>query len=141
LVAIRVLGSLGDDLAPLVDALCARYAAGSGAVARFAVRVALPAPTTPVPPPAAPSPSLAAAAAARAIAALAGFDAWPEVVHPIPLFGDLDAAAFRRVLPSLVVRRLPAGAVVVRQGEPGTSFYMVATGEVVVRRAPPAGPP
>src|SRR5262249_58938399 len=54
----------------------------------------------------------------------------PAALHPIPLLSDLSEAAFRRVLGTLVLRRLPAGALVIREGEPGDAFYFVASGRL-----------
>jgi CRP-like cAMP-binding protein len=53
-------------------------------------------------------------------------------VHAIPLLSELSEAAFRRVLGTLVVRRLGDGQLVIREGEPGHSFFFVATGQVRV---------
>jgi CRP-like cAMP-binding protein len=44
----------------------------------------------------------------------------------------MSEAAFRRVLGTLVLRRLPIGALVVREGEAGNSFFFVATGDLHV---------
>jgi CRP-like cAMP-binding protein len=44
----------------------------------------------------------------------------------------MSEAAFRRVLGTLVLRRLPAGALVIREGEPGASFFFVASGQLRV---------
>src|SRR5262249_49467632 len=56
----------------------------------------------------------------------------PAALHPIPLLSDLSEAAFRRVLGTLVLRRLPAGALVIREGEPGDAFFFVADGRLRV---------
>ncbi|TMQ03908.1 MAG: cyclic nucleotide-binding domain-containing protein [Deltaproteobacteria bacterium] len=56
----------------------------------------------------------------------------PAALHPIPLLSALSEAAFRRVLGTLVLRRLPAGALVIREGEPGNAFYFVASGRLRV---------
>jgi CRP-like cAMP-binding protein len=44
----------------------------------------------------------------------------------------MSEAAFRRVLGTLVLRRLPAGSFVIREGEPGNSFFFVAGGDLRV---------
>jgi len=44
----------------------------------------------------------------------------------------LSEAAFRRVLATLVLRRLPAGALVIREGEPGNTFFFAASGQLRV---------
>ncbi|MBI5446243.1 MAG: cyclic nucleotide-binding domain-containing protein [Deltaproteobacteria bacterium] len=52
----------------------------------------------------------------------------------IPLFSDLDAESFRQVLERVLPRALEAGDVVFRQGEPGDSIFIVASGTVRVAR-------
>src|SRR5262249_8842810 len=49
-----------------------------------------------------------------------------------PLLSTLSEAAFRRVLGTLVLRRMPGGAPVIREGEAGHSFYFVAGGQLRV---------
>jgi CRP-like cAMP-binding protein len=44
----------------------------------------------------------------------------------------MSEAAFRRVLGTLLLRRLPVGSLVIREGEPGNSFFFVAGGELNV---------
>ncbi|MGN6106165.1 MAG: cyclic nucleotide-binding domain-containing protein, partial [Kofleriaceae bacterium] len=68
----------------------------------------------------------------RAIHATDAHDQFPDAVHPIPLLSSLSEAAFRRVLGTLVLRRLPADALVIREGEPGQSFFFVAGGRLRV---------
>ncbi|HSK00864.1 MAG TPA: cyclic nucleotide-binding domain-containing protein, partial [Kofleriaceae bacterium] len=77
-------------------------------------------------------PDAVAAAIARAEHATAAYKELPEALHPIPLLSSLSEAAFRRVLGTFVLRRLPAGALVVREGEPGSSFFFVAGGRLRV---------
>jgi cAMP-dependent protein kinase regulator len=59
---------------------------------------------------------------------------FPERVPPVPLFSDLGAAAFERVVGALQLRRYDHGEIVVRQGDPGDSFFVVAQGHVRVER-------
>jgi cAMP-dependent protein kinase regulator len=95
----------------------------------------MPAPTTLIPVPdlqSAPPGDLLAAAIARAEHATDGFTEWPSALHPIPLLSELSEAAFRRVLSTVLLRRLPAESMVIREGEPGTSFFFVASGEACV---------
>src|SRR4029079_3347200 len=72
-----------------------------------------------------------AAALARAEHATDKIDQLPTARHPIPLLSALSEAAFRRVLGTLVLRRLPAGALVIREGETGNAFLLV---EICQRR-------
>jgi voltage-gated potassium channel len=63
-------------------------------------------------------------------------ESWDLVVR-VPLFRDLGAAALSEIAHLLRVQDSTAGAVVVRQGEPGDSMYFIAEGEVEVRRGAP----
>jgi CRP-like cAMP-binding protein len=134
LVAARVLEAMGEEADDLLAALVVRYGSESELVGKMAARLALPDEATPVTADlsAPPDPDFARAAAARAATCLDGFDDFPAAVHAIPLLSDLSEVAFRRVLKTLVVHRLPDGELVIREGEPGTSFFFVATGRVRV---------
>jgi CRP-like cAMP-binding protein len=63
----------------------------------------------------------------------------PPALPRTPIFSDLGEAAFVELAGQVVLRRLAAGEAVVRQGEGGTSFFVVATGAVRVERAGPDG--
>jgi len=52
-----------------------------------------------------------------------------------PIFSLLEGDAFVELARALRVRRFAQGEVVVEQGAPGTSFFIVANGEVNVERA------
>lgn len=52
----------------------------------------------------------------------------------IPLFSDLDPESFRQVLDHLVPRSLAMGEMLFRQGDPGDSIFVVASGSVRVAR-------
>ncbi|MCA9676241.1 MAG: cyclic nucleotide-binding domain-containing protein [Kofleriaceae bacterium] len=135
LICQRVLESRQVDASELTSALVVHYGCDSELLNRFAARMAPPAPTTEIPVPdlrAAAPDDLAVAAARRAATATADFHDWPEALHPIPLLSALTEAAFRRVLDTLTARRLPAGALAIREGEPGQSFFFVAGGELRV---------
>jgi CRP-like cAMP-binding protein len=135
LVCARVLEAHGGDAADLTAALVVRYGCESEQLARGAARMAPPPDHLPVPIPdvrAAPPPDAIEAAIARAERATGELADLPEALHPIPLLSALSEAALRRVLGTLVLRRLPAGAIVIRQGEPGQSFFFVASGRLCV---------
>jgi CRP-like cAMP-binding protein len=126
----------GTPAEELVSALVAMYGHGSDALGKLAARLAPPAGDTNVANPPelrtpAP-PGFAATAAQRALHCLDGFDEYPEALHAIPLLSELSDKAFRRVLSALLVKRLPDGAMVIREGEPGTSFFFLAGGAVRV---------
>ena len=57
----------------------------------------------------------------------------------IPLFSDLEPAAFVELLQRCTLRRYQPGEIVLRQGEPGRSFFVVSSGTVRVRRLERAG--
>ncbi len=59
---------------------------------------------------------------------------YPRHLPPIPLFSYLDEDAFIGVLLKLRLRRFAADEVIIRQGERGESFFMVADGSVLVKR-------
>lgn len=134
-VAARVIESLGGEFDDLLASLVVRYGSESELVGKFAARINLPPPETEVAAPnlhAPAPPDLVQRAATRARTCTDGFAEFPAAVHPIPLLSSLSEAAFRRVLSTLVVRRLPDKELVIREGEPGQSFFFVATGSVRV---------
>ena len=135
IVCQRVLEARGVDASELTSALVAHYGSESDLLGKVAARIALPPATTDVAVPdlRAEAPAdLHAAAARRAAHATDAFDDFPDSLHPIPLLSSLSEAAFRRVLATLVARRLPDGELALREGEPGQSFFFVAGGEVRV---------
>jgi CRP-like cAMP-binding protein len=134
-VAARVVESLGGVPDDLLASLVVRYGSESELVGKFAARINLPEPTTELAAPdlhAPVAPDFALRAAERARTCTDEFTEYPAAVHPIPLLSELSEAAFRRVLATLVVRRLPDKLLAIREGEPGHSFFFVATGEVRV---------
>lgn len=138
LVSARVLETIGAEYRDLLAALVVYYGSESELIGKFAARINRPPADTTIDnlDPAefdAPIPvQLVHDAAQRALTCTDSFTDYPVALHPIPLLSALSEAAFRRVLGTLVVRRLPDAAMVIREGEPGTSFFFVATGEVRV---------
>lgn len=59
---------------------------------------------------------------------------YPEKLPPIPLFSDLPAEAFEQVLAALKLRRARPGEVILAEGEPGQSFFVLARGSVAVTK-------
>ena len=53
-------------------------------------------------------------------------------LRALPIFAPLGAAALEALARSLVPVEVPAGEAVIREGEPGDRFYVVADGEVDV---------
>jgi voltage-gated potassium channel len=60
------------------------------------------------------------------------------MVAKAPLFSALDASAIAEIMRHLRAQSLPAGALIVRRGEPAHSMYFIAAGEVEVEL--PSGP-
>ena len=135
LVITKVLEAQGDPADDLQTGLIMHYGSESGLVGKFAARINLPAPTSEVAPPdlqAGPAPDLEGMASLRAAGCTDGFDEYPEALHPIPLLSGLSESAFKRVLSTIVVRRMADGQLAIREGEPGQSFFLVASGQVRV---------
>jgi CRP-like cAMP-binding protein len=137
LVCARVLEAHGADSSDLTAALVVTYGSESDQLGKGATRIPLPPDTLAVAIPDVRQPVTApaetiAAALGRAEHATAKLDELPATLHPIPLLSALSEAAFRRVLGTLVLRRLPAGALVIREGEPGNAFFFVASGQLRV---------
>ena len=135
LVCARVLEAHGAESSDLTAALVVTYGQESELLGKGASRIPLPPDNLPVSVPDVrlPAPGDAVAAALlRAEHATAQLTEMPEALHPIPLLSALSEAAFRRVLGTLVLRRVPAGALVIREGEPGSAFYFVASGQLRV---------
>jgi CRP-like cAMP-binding protein len=137
LVCARVLEAHGADSSDLTAALVVTYGSESDLLGKGATRIPLPPEALPVAVPdvrqpvASPGDTIAAALQ-RAEHATDTLTDLPAMLHPIPLLSTLSEAAFRRVLGTLVLRRLPAGAAVIREGEPGIAFYFVASGQLRV---------
>jgi CRP-like cAMP-binding protein len=140
-VACQALRSLGESVAPLLDSLAVLYGAGSPRLGNRAggsgvgARLAPPDPDADIPPPeltADPDPATAAQAAAAAAASTSDLSSFPEHFPPVPLLSELSPEAFARILGQVIVRRLPHGAAIIKEGEPGHSFFLVAAGHVRV---------
>jgi CRP-like cAMP-binding protein len=135
LVCARVLEAHGADSSDILASLVVTYGSESERLGKFAARIALPPESLGLDVPdvrlAAP-PDAVAVALARAEHATDNFKEYPESLHAIPLLSTMSESAFRRVLGTLLLRRLPVGALVIREGEPGNSFFFVAGGELNV---------
>jgi hypothetical protein len=77
---------------------------------------------------------LAAVAGGRAVFRLDGGTAVPVVeialLRSLPLFAELPAPAIEGLAASLRPVRLSAGAVLIRQGDPGDAYFAIAAGEL-----------
>ncbi|MBN2498192.1 MAG: cyclic nucleotide-binding domain-containing protein [Deltaproteobacteria bacterium] len=63
-----------------------------------------------------------------------GLADYPEKLPAIPLFSDLPEDAFAAVLRDLKLRRMAGDGLVLREGEPGHSFFLLARGRVEVTK-------
>jgi CRP-like cAMP-binding protein len=59
---------------------------------------------------------------------------FPERLPPIPVLSELSASAFAAMLPAIKLVRAPAGVAIISEGEPGASFFVLASGEVRVTK-------
>jgi len=79
---------------------------------------------------------LAAAAGGRALFTLDAHAPVPVVqialLRALPLFAELPAPALEGLAAALTPAELPAGAVLIRQGEPGDAYYAIAAGQLDV---------
>jgi CRP-like cAMP-binding protein len=136
LVALKVLTALEPQLASLLAPLAELYSVESKRLGR-GVRIAPGDPDQEAP---------ATLDLSRAIpleqlaphAEKVGSDTsnipYPDKLPPIPLFSELRAEAFGAILQALKLRRVRPGEVVIAEGEPGHSFFVIARGEVKVAK-------
>jgi CRP-like cAMP-binding protein len=138
IVGCKVLESLGGNSDEIVARMASTYAHDAKGLAKFAARQApvdLDAEIAPVPADAADPAAIAQRARARALD-LSSFVQYPEGFLPVPFFSELPQALFPSAIQSLRLVRAGDGDVVIREGQLGTAFYFVATGEVrVIARA------
>ena len=142
LVAARLLEVSGQSTDDLVREIARTYCFGSPRVAKVAARVAPALETIAVDPPdlrVAPPAAFRAQAAERALRATDSFTDVPEALHKVHLLSDLSEESLLRVLKTAWIKRFPDGAQIIRQGETGTSLFLVAWGQVRVVRTTDQG--
>jgi len=140
IVGCKVLESLGGKAEEIVAVMAATYGHDAKGLAKFAARQApvdLDGEIAPVPANAAAGDPAAVAARARDRALdLSAFVQYPEGFLPVPFFSELPQSLFPTAVQLLRLVRAGDGDVVIREGQLGTAFYFVATGEVrVIARA------
>lgn len=134
LVALKMLSALEPRLGVLLHDFAGLYARNSPRLGK-SVRRALPDPNDPLsaPTPPARSPDALAVEAERVAS---NYDTaglvYPEKLIPLPLFSLLDAHEFGAVLEALRLLRVRPGTVILREGEPGTRFFVLARGHAHV---------
>jgi cAMP-dependent protein kinase regulator len=67
-------------------------------------------------------------------------DSEPPLLAPIPLFSALERDGLRALIGAFSMITVPAGAPVISEGEEGAEAYIVARGELEVRRTTDGGP-
>jgi CRP-like cAMP-binding protein len=82
---------------------------------------------TPTPPPTPPSPTSAPARPPGRTPPA------PSLPH-VPIFSDLTRDTFVALTRAMVLQRVGEGEIVIREGDEGTSFYVVATGRLAVSK-------
>ena len=141
IVCAHALAGLGEPLSPLYSPVAKRYAADSPnlAVHGGGARLSPPDPEAdvgaPILPDGTPPPNEVLAYAenlAMHAASTTDLGTLPDRYPPVPLLSELPTDAFLALLAHAVVRRVPAGTALLRQGEPGTSFFLIASGVVRV---------
>jgi CRP-like cAMP-binding protein len=145
IVALQALQDLGGSTTDLVNLMADLYAQGSPALAKFAARQApvdldaeLEAPDARNP----EDPEDPAAVVARArerAQDLSAFASYPEQFLPLAFFSELPRDVFVPVIRTLRVKRLSDGELIIREGEPSVSFFVVAAGQVRVFHTDPLG--
>jgi hypothetical protein len=137
LVALKVLSALEPKLGVLLQDIARLYARDSARIGR-SVRRAMPplhaALREPAPNAAtAIDPQLLAAQAERISASYQpDMQVYPEKLIPLPLLSLLPEPEFASVLDVLQVVRVRPDAMILREGEPGRSFFVLARGSVEV---------
>ncbi|HEX2676894.1 MAG TPA: ATP-binding cassette domain-containing protein [Polyangiales bacterium] len=63
----------------------------------------------------------------------------PERLSLIPMLGALDTSTLERVAHRLVVEHVPAGRLVLQEGDPGDHFYLIVRGRVAVSKRDATG--
>ncbi len=138
LVAISILTTLEPLLSPLIKGLSDLYSEGSDRLGR-GVRVAPSSEDRELPKTfaigACPPRDKLVAHAERLGADLSqAGQIYPEKLPPIPLFSELHPDAFEPVVAALKLRRCRPGEVILAEGQPGHSFFVIARGSVAVTK-------
>jgi len=135
LVAAKVLEDGGREVSATYHDVAHSYGAGSAKVSAHGQRTSPERPDTVVKAPDLQAeislPSLIAGAA-RAAANLDGIEDYPDTLLKIPLLSELPEPSFVKVCKTIRCIRLPQGAMVIREGEMGRSFFWLARGSVSV---------
>ncbi|HKU38201.1 MAG TPA: cyclic nucleotide-binding domain-containing protein [Polyangiales bacterium] len=138
LVALKVLSALEPRLGVLLADIARMYARDSERLGK-SVRRALPSLSQTLPAGFTPAPAVADAAALPAYAEKIASDyttselVYPERLMPIPLLSLFATEEFGTLLSALRLVRARPETLILREGEPGTSFFVLARGNAEVR--------
>jgi CRP-like cAMP-binding protein len=135
IVAIKVLEQLKVDVGPAVEALAETYGDGSERIGKGARPAPLDLEQEVLEDAPLDYPITQPALVESCVQAAGSVDPsmkFPERVPPIPLFSLLSPSTFMDVIHLVQLRRFGDGTFVVREGEIGESFYVIARGMVRV---------
>lgn len=138
LVALKILTTLEPLLESLLSGFAELYSRDSQRIGR-GIRIAPGDEQRPLPEgfalgAAPPLAELVATAEALAADLQKAGRVYPAQLPPIPLFSELPASDFAGVLAALKLRRARPGEVILAEGQPGESFYVLARGTVGVTK-------
>lgn len=146
--AVGDLRQLGVDVSPLLDDIASAFCSGSPRLAEDAAP----------PPPPLPhgddfqplssfltGPALLSKATGIIHEASLEYksleESAPPLFAPLPLFSALEKEGLRALIACFEMSTVPAGMQVIREGDEGAEAYIVARGELEVRRVPEDGAP
>jgi CRP-like cAMP-binding protein len=142
IIAIKMMTSLDDRHADVMDVLAGLYSLESDRVSAEAPRPRLPDLSAVEISQAGQNVDQVINLAGQELCDLAaklasdekGLQDYPEKLPAIPLFSDLPEDAFCNLLKELKLRRLSRGGLILREGEKGDSFFIQARGEVEISK-------
>jgi len=140
--AVGDLRQLGVDVSPHLDAIASAFCAGSPRLADDATP-----PPPPLPHDASFQPLSSFLSGPALLSKATGIihdaskeyettsaDSEEPLVSPLPLFSALEKDGLRALIGCFEMFTVPAGSAVIREGEEGAEAYIVARGELEVRR-------
>lgn len=148
-LAVAALGdlrALGVDVSPLMDEIASAFCAGSPRLSDDAAP-----PPPPLPHDASFQPLSSFLTGPALLSKATGIiheasieyasmsDSEAPLVSPLPLFSALEKEGLRALIGCFEMFTVPAGSVVVSEGEEGAEAYIVARGELEVRRVTEEG--
>jgi cAMP-dependent protein kinase regulator len=142
IVAIKMLTAVEQSYAEVLEVLAGLYSADSDRVSPEAPAPKLPDLKSVEITKAAENIDSVVPLAGRELGSLAtklatdekGLTDYPEKLHAIPLFSDLPEDAFAKLLGDLQLRRFVRDSTILREGDPGKSFFLLARGMVEVSK-------